>query len=79
MSLACPEAAHDALKRDPLAWSTLPYLGRLDDARLPLIVELRNCTDCHTTLGAMRERCHCSACGVAHLPSVCPELGGEGG
>lgn len=49
MGSACPSAFHDALKRNPVAWAKLRYVGiqHFGPGITPL--ELRNCT-CGDTL-----------------------------
>ena len=51
-AIACSKAYHDALKRSPLAWQRMEYVGRqptYDPERPGVQLELRNCS-CGSTL-----------------------------
>lgn len=47
-------AEHEAIKRDPVRWAALPYVGRwelpADEAGATELLELRNCSSCKSTL-----------------------------
>lgn len=78
--MSCPIASHDALKRDPAAWSALRYVGiqhtPADETGPAEDLELRDCP-CGSTLSLVRAagvlqppvRTRCDGCGKDDAPT----------
>lgn len=54
----CTQASHEAAKSDPVQWGVMKSIGIMpvldesaDDDTVRAVLELRNCPDCHSTLG----------------------------